>query len=125
MCMDYIIKDFFQSWTGLASKLVRKYFPKSLATLQVKFNQTRKNERSTQIPISTTIEPGNAERHISYTTVVDEGKFQSDQTGVFNSPSSKGVKYVFILYYYYSNTIFRPPQEQNWKNIFHAYKMCH
>ena len=87
----------FQSWPGLTSKLVSKYLPNSVATVQVHLNQARKNTRSTQVTI--TIYPINTETHLVFSTVANAGKVYSDQTGRFPVTSSKGVNYSFNYYH--------------------------
>ena len=86
-----------------------KIFAKSVTTVQVNLNQTSKIARYAQITIPTIMETGNAETHLVFATVVDTGKVYSDQTGHFTVTSSKGVKYVSILYSYEDNAIFQIP----------------
>ena len=43
-----ITSGFFTTWPGLTSSLVRKHFPKSLATAKCHLRQDRKNVRSTR-----------------------------------------------------------------------------
>ena len=62
----------FQLWPGLTSNIVRKYLPKSVATVQGRLNQGRKNARSTQVPI--TVDSSNVETRLVVATVVDTGK---------------------------------------------------
>ena len=64
------------------------------------------------------MEPGNAETHILFKTVVYAVKVYSYQTGLFDARSSKGVKYVFIIYDYYSNTFFQIPSRAYLEKIF-------
>ena len=55
------------------------------------------------------MEHSNSETHIIFATVVDAVKLYSYQTGFFPVTSIKGVKYVFILYYYDDNTYLADP----------------
>ena len=86
----------FQSWPGLTSKIGNKYLLKSVATVQGHLNQLIKNERSTKVPI--TMDFSNAETTLVFAAVVDAGNVYSYQTGRFTFTSSRGIKYVFILY---------------------------
>ena len=54
-CKYAIDKELFKSWKLLTSKLVLKYLPESVDTAQVNLNQTRKNARSTQTPVISTM----------------------------------------------------------------------
>ena len=51
---------------------MHKYIPKSVVAVQGHFNQARKNEIYTQVPI--TMDTRNAETRILFSTVVDAGK---------------------------------------------------
>ena len=88
---------------------MRKYFPKSVATLQGHLNQISKNEISTQIPIPITMKPINSETYLLFATVFGAVKVYSYQTGHFPVTFIKGVKYAFILYSYDANAIFQIP----------------
>ena len=48
------------------------------------------NERSTQIPIPNIMKPGNTETYLVFVTVLEAGKFYSNQTGRFPVRSRKG-----------------------------------
>ena len=48
------------------------------------------NERSTQIPIPNIMKPGNTETYLVFVTVLEAGKFYSNQTGHFPVRSRKG-----------------------------------
>ena len=52
------------------------------------------------------MDTNNAENCLVFVTVVDSGKLYSDQTGHFPFTSIRGVKYVFILYLYDTNSVF-------------------
>ena len=101
----------FQSRPRLTSKLVQKYSPKSVSTVQGHFNQSRKYARSTQLPI--TMDPSNSEAHCVFTTVMYSIKVYLDQTGCLSVTSSTVVNYLFILYSYDLNKKSRSPEDQN------------
>ena len=57
---------------------------------------------------------------------MDAVKFNPHQTGHFLVTSSKGVKYVFILYSYDYNAILSDPlKSRTGKGILHSYTICH
>ena len=71
------------------------------------------------------MEHSNSETHIIFATVVDAVKLYSYQTGFFPVTSIKGVKYVFILYYYDANEILSHPLKiRTGKDILHTYTKC-
>jgi hypothetical protein len=104
----------FLSWPGLTEHAVEKYLSKSTATTKGYLNQQRKNARTTQIK---SINPSNQESDIDhgiktqfvYAATIDAGQIYTDQTGRFPVVSSKGNKYIMILYDYDSNAILAQP----------------
>ena len=118
------IQCIFQSWPELTSKSVRKYLPKLVAALQGNLNYERNNKISTQIPI--TMDPRNVETNHVFVIVVYAGKSYSYQTVLFTVTSSRGVKYVFILYSYSSNNNLSDTlKSRTVKDILHAYTTHH
>jgi hypothetical protein len=91
----------------------RKYLSKSTATTKEHLNQQRQNERTTQKSIN----PSNQESDIDhgiktqfvYAATIDAGQIYTDQTGRLPVISSKGKKYIMILYEYDSNAILAQP----------------
>ena len=72
------------------------------------------------------MDPSNVENHLVFTTVVDSWKVYSDQTGSFTFISSRGVKYVFILYSYSpNNNLSDTLKSRTVKDILHAYTTHH
>jgi hypothetical protein len=109
-----IKNEYFLSWPGLTEHAMEKHLSKSTATTKGHLNQQRKNARTTQIK---TKNAGNQESDIDhgiktqfvYATTIDAGQIKTDQTGRFSVVSSKGNKYIMILYDYDSNVILAQP----------------
>jgi len=112
----------FDSWPGLSPALITKYLPKSLATSKGHLRMQQQNLQSTKIPTSLPIaesldvspsqEPNNARTNVVFTTLVTTNDLQtsySDQTGKFPVQSSRGYKYIMILYGHDSNAILAKP----------------
>jgi hypothetical protein len=111
---------FFATWPGLTSQLVRHHLQKSEATIKGHLRTARANQRSTKpkvttppnIPQMTTppTEPAAVRQQECYIKTVDiSGKVYSDQTGRFPNASSKGSKYIMVLYDLDSNAILTEP----------------
>jgi hypothetical protein len=104
----------FLSWVGLTEHAVEKHLSKSPATTKGHLNQQRQNARTTQVKATN---EGNEESDIDhgiktqfvYAATIDEGQIYTDQTGRFPVVSSKGNKYIMILYDYDSNAILEQP----------------
>ena len=107
----------FATWPGLTADAVRKHLPKSTATVKGHLNQQRKNVRSTQRPVS---EPNpkpkseipildsdlNVKTHQVFAAAIEiTGQISTDLTGRFPVTSSRGNKYLLVLYDYDSNSI--------------------
>ncbi len=130
-----IDSNFFASWPGLTADAVRKFLPKSLATAKGHLKATRKHQRSTKIPplpqpastVMTTppAPPKHGVRtHLVYATVT--GQIFTDQTGRFPVVSSKGNKYVMVLYDYDSNAILAEPiKSRHQAELVRAYQKMH
>jgi hypothetical protein len=124
----------FATWPGLTSDLIRKLLPKSLATVKGHLNQQRKNIRSTQPksvpnsdeqPIS---DSPNERTHHVFAAVHDTttGQISTDLTGRFPTTSSRGNKYILVLYDYDSNAILTEPmQNRSDKEHLRAYNKLH
>jgi hypothetical protein len=121
------------TWSGMTTENVKKHLPKSIATTLGHQDQTRKNTRSTQPkpPIERelehepdpTIPPQRT--HQIFTAIVDSGTGQiyTDQTGRFPVTSSRGNKYLFVMYDYDSNAILAEPIKSRQQNeLLRAYK---
>jgi hypothetical protein len=104
----------FSSLPGLTEHAVEKYFSKSTSTKKVHMNQQRQNARTTKIKNAKVIvtEPDTdhgIKTQFVYAATKYAGQIYTDQTGRFPVVSSKGNKYIMILYDYDSNTILAQP----------------
>ena len=114
----------FCTWPGLTAKLVTKYLGKSMATQKGHLQQQHKNVRSTK---PKEVEPeAEGETHECYFIIeplATKGKTFSDQTGKFPVTSSKGNKYIMIMYSYDANAILAEPMKTRTENeIVRAFK---
>jgi hypothetical protein len=92
----------------------RKRLSKSTSTTKVHLNQQRKHVRSTKVkdPKVIMAEPDldqGIKTQYVYAATIDAGQIYTDQTGRFPVISSKGNKYIMILYDYDSNAILVQP----------------
>jgi hypothetical protein len=104
----------FSSWPGLTEHIVEKHLSKSTSTTKVHLNQQRQNARTTNIKDAQVIvtEPDidhGVKTQFVYAATIDAGEIYTDQTGIFPVVSSKGNKYIMMLYYYDSNAILAQP----------------
>jgi hypothetical protein len=77
-------------------------------------NQQRQNARTTKIKDAQLLDSETDQDHgikkqFVYAATIDAGQIYTDQTGTFPVVSSKGNKYIMILYDYYSNAILAKP----------------
>jgi hypothetical protein len=104
----------FSSWPGLTEHAVEKHLSKSTSTTKVHLNQQIKNARTTKIKdaqVTVTypdIDHG-VKTQFVYAAIIDAGQIYTYQTGRFPVVSSKGNKYIMILYDYDSNAILAQP----------------
>jgi hypothetical protein len=104
----------FLSWPGLTEHAVEKHLSKSTATKKGHLNQQLQNARTTQIKTNNAnsqesdIDHGIKTQFV-YAAAIDAGQIYTDQTGRFPVVSSKGNKYILILYDYDSNAILAQP----------------
>jgi hypothetical protein len=102
------------SWPGLTEHAVEKHLSKSAATTKGHLNQQRQNARTTKVKPTkainqeTDIDHGIKNQFV-YAATIDAGQIYTDQTGRFPVVSSKGNKYIMILYDYDSNAILAQP----------------
>ena len=103
----------FATWPGLTSEVVYKHLPKSDATIKGHLKQQRQNVRSTKIQHDyndVTPREINTKTNKIFATIIDyRSEIFTDATGPFPVVSSRGNKYVFVLYEYYSNYIMITP----------------
>ena len=129
---------YFTTWPNLTAELVRKHLPKSVATEKGHLRQQRQGLRSTQTNVTPTPIP-----NPMFSTTADEdpkvrtnwvymkpiqmtGQIYSDQTGRFPVTSSRGNKYIMIVYDYDSNAILSEPLKSRTENeLLRAYTKLH
>jgi hypothetical protein len=104
----------FTSWPRLTEHAVEKHLSKSTSTTKCHLNQQRKNSRTTKVKDTKVIitEPDlnhGIKTQFVYAATIDAGQIYTDQTGIFPVVSSKGNKYIMILYDYDSNAILAQP----------------
>jgi hypothetical protein len=104
----------FSSWPGLNEHSVEKCLAKSTTTAKGHLNQQRQNARTTTIKDthlldSETDQDQGIKTQFVYAATIDAGQIYTDQTGRFPVVSSKGNKYIMILYDYDSNVILEKP----------------
>jgi hypothetical protein len=93
---------------------VEKHLTKSTSTAKGHLNQQRQSSRATKIKDAQLLDPDPDIDHgvkiqFVYATKIDAGQIYIDQTGRFPVVSSKGNKYIMILYDYDSNAILAQP----------------
>jgi hypothetical protein len=93
---------------------VEKFLSKSTSTAKGHLNQQRQNARTTKIKDAETIDSEPDPDHgiktqYVYAATIDAGQIYTDQTGRFPVVSSKGNKYIMVLYDYDSNAILAKP----------------
>ena len=107
----------FTTWPGLTSELVRKHLPKSSATTKGHMHSQRQNIRSTQpATLSEATGPpvqelNNEKTHCVYQAIMsmDTNAIATDLTGRFPVTSSKGNKYILVMYEHDTNNILTEP----------------
>jgi hypothetical protein len=100
----------FTSWPGITEQAVEKHLSKSTSMTKGNLNQQRQNARTTKNkdPKVIVTEPDldhGVKTQFVYAATIDAGKIYTDQTGRFPVVSSKGNKYIMMLYDYDSNAI--------------------
>ena len=107
---------YFATWPGLTSELVRIHLPKLLATAKGHLKQDRQNIRLTKPSIATAPlflpsqhAPPAQSHQVFVETVKLIAKVSTDQTGRFPVTSSRGSKYLMVLYDHETNTISPKP----------------
>jgi hypothetical protein len=104
----------FSSWPGLTEHAGEKHLSKSTSTTKGHLNQQRQNARNTKskdtkvITQDTDMDHGIKTKFV-YAATIDAGQIYTDQTGRFPVVSSKGNKYIIILYDYDINAILAQP----------------
>jgi hypothetical protein len=104
----------FTSWPGLTEQAVEEHLSKSTSTKKCHLNQQRQNSRTTKVKdpkviVTETDLDHSIKTQFVYAATIDAGQIYTDQTGRFPVVSSKGNKYIMILYDYDSNAILAQP----------------
>lgn len=139
---------FFATWPGLTCELVKKHLPKSDATVKGHLRQQYKNTRSTKPPPNDSRDAPQTTRNTNdkfleatsnnsddQTTRTNNvflhafqptGQIYTDQTGRFPVTSSRGNKYIMLLYDYDSNSITTEPMKSRSEaEMIRAYSKLH
>ena len=101
---------FMKTMPGIIEKIVKKHLEKSKETIMIHLNMRRQGLNSTrEKPLDTDLED-KSKTNVVFCTTVDpsitkEGKFYSDICRRFPTTSSRGNKYICIMYVYYCNSI--------------------
>jgi hypothetical protein len=135
-----IDKNYFTTWPGPTAAAVRKYLPKSLAAAKGHLKASPKNlcastsqpspapplpSPSPVLPTSLSSPDVAARTHIVYAKVVAITG-QIDQTGRFPVTSSRGHKYVMVVYDYDSTAILAEPiKNRSERKLLRAYSFLH
>jgi hypothetical protein len=114
----------FTTWPNLTAHHVKQYLEKSEETIKVHMDQQRKNVRIMKPKENTTSKKGDnteepeVEPHITewtnltYAAIHDiEGHTYTDLTDRFPSVSSRGYKYIVVLYNFDTNNILAKPMK--------------
>jgi hypothetical protein len=127
--MTAIKNGHFTSWPGLTEHAVEKHLSKSTSTTKGHLNQQRQNARTTKVKYPKVIitEPDldqGIKTQYVYAATIDAGQIYTDQTGIFPVVSSKGNKYIMILYDYDSNAILAQPiKDRTAPELLRAYQV--
>jgi hypothetical protein len=102
------------TWPGLTEEAIHKHLKLTPATAMGHMNQKRQNIRSTSKredvtsdldDVSVTPVSTGEKTNLVYAVVIDQGQLYTDLTGRFPVRSSKGNRYVMIVYSYDCNYI--------------------
>ena len=130
----------FATWPMLTSENVKKYLPKSEATAMGHLDQQRKNTLLTKRVNNAASQSGtlrnqetdnsNDRTHNTFADIMDinepTGQIYTDQTGRFPVQSSRGYKYIMILYDHDSNAILAEPMKsRSDHDMIRAYEKLH
>ena len=107
--LQAIKNGYFATWPIITYKTVQKYLTEPEPTIKGHINQIKQNTRSTQTLTKKQKEPEATDEAIYTAIHAITDKIYSDQTGRFPVTSSKGNKYVMVLYHYKSNAILVEP----------------
>ena len=112
--IEAINTGFFATWPGITSEIVYKHYAKTIESAKGHMKADRKNVESTKHTMHhkmmTKLQQDKTSKQVQqneyYVKTIDlTGKIYSDQTGRFPVTSSKGSKYIMIIYNHNSNAI--------------------
>jgi hypothetical protein len=134
-------QNYIKNFPGLTAATLKKHPPHSIATAKGHLDQKRANIQSTKKPLQPDPDVPHDE---SFPTTIPNGhttnacfaalesfhqptrQVHTDQTGAFPVTSTRGIKYVFILYDYDSNSIHPIPiKNRSAESILEAYQKAH
>ena len=98
--LQAIKNGYFKSWPIITYKTVQKYLTEPVPTIKGHINQTKQKTRSTKAMPTTKQDIETTDESIYTAIHAITDKIYSDQTGHFPVTSSKGNKYVMVLYHY-------------------------
>ena len=99
---------YFKSWPGLTVQNVNQHIKFNDAMTKGHLDRVRQHLRSTKAQSEDDVHQ-EQKQHCAFAMVEDIGKIYTDQTGAFPCLSSRGNRYVFILYHYDTNAILAEP----------------
>jgi hypothetical protein len=134
--MKAIRSGHFATSPGLTAKLVKDKLPKSIATVKGHLNRQQKNIRSTKPDSNKTgidedanppsDAPNQRSHHVFAAVTKVTGQIAIDLTSQFPVTSSRGNKYILVLYDYYSNAILAEPiKDRSDSEHLRAYNKLH
>ena len=109
-------RGYLKSWPGLTNKNVLKHIQFSEATAKGHLDKIRQNLRSTKEIKQEDEVQQELKTHHAFVAVEEIGKIYTDQTGAFPVLSSKGNRYIFVLYHYDTNAILTEPLKNRTAN---------
>ena len=103
-------QGFLKNWPGLTENLIKKCIEKSGNTTMGHLNTRRQGLQSTRDKTPDTNLEDKSKTNAVFCTTVDpsttkEGGIYSDLCGRFPTTSSRGNKYIYVMYVYDCNTI--------------------
>ena len=104
-----IRNGYLKLWPGLTITNITKRIQYNDATMKGHRDRVQKKIRSTKKDLGEDNIEQEIKRHWACATVEPSEKIYTDQTGAFPTISSKGFRYVFILYHYDTNSILAEP----------------
>ena len=93
----------------MTAKNVKQHIQFSDAMTKGHLDRVRQNTRSTKVHEHEEKIKQEVKQHCAFAMVENVGKIYTDQTGAFPTLSSKGNRYLFILYHYDTNAILAEP----------------